>query len=43
MWTIIGTWRMAKEGVEEGAELLSQGGNVFDALENAVKIVENDP
>ena len=43
MWIIIGTWRMAKEGVEEGAELLSQGGNVFDALEKAVKIVENDP
>lgn len=43
MWTIIGTWRMAKEGVEEGAELLKQGKNVFDALENAVKIVENDP
>ena len=34
---------MAKEGVEEGAELLNQGKNVFDALENAVKIVENDP
>lgn len=43
MWTIIGTWRMAKEGVEEGAELLNQGKSVFDALENAVKIVENDP
>ena len=43
MWTIIGTWRMAKEGVEEGAKLLNQGCSALDALENAVKVVENDP
>ncbi len=43
MWTMIATWRMAKEGVEKAAEILADNGNVLDALECAVKIVENDP
>ena len=43
MWRMIATWRMAKEGVEKGSRILSEEGNVFDALECAVKEVENDP
>lgn len=43
MWTIIATWRMAKEGVEKGAEILKNHGSALDVIETAAKEVENDP
>jgi len=41
MWGIIGTWEMAYDGVKEGARMLKEQGNVFDALETCVRIVED--
>lgn len=43
MWGIIATWRMAIEGVEEASKRLSNNGNCLDAIEEAVKIVEDNP
>ncbi len=43
MWGMIATWRMAKEGIEEGARILSAGGDAADATETAVKAVEDCP
>lgn len=43
MWGIIATWRMALEGVEEGADLLNKKGNAADAIEIAVQNVEDNP
>ena len=43
MWAMIATWRMAKEGLEKASELLKQEGSVLDALECAVKEVEDFP
>ena len=41
MWGIIATWRMAKEGIEEGAKILAHNGNAGDAIETAIKAVED--
>lgn len=43
MWGMIATWRMALEGVIEGAEILTNDGNAADAIEKAVKNVEDNP
>lgn len=43
MWGIIATWRMAIEGVEEGSIKLSNGVSCLDAIEGAIKIVEDNP
>ncbi|HBG39612.1 MAG TPA: N(4)-(beta-N-acetylglucosaminyl)-L-asparaginase, partial [Clostridiaceae bacterium] len=42
-WTIIGTWRMALEGIEKSSELLKNGRNSKDAVETAIKMVEDFP
>ena len=41
MWGIIGTWEMAYDGVKEGARMLKEQGQVFDALETCVRLVED--
>ena len=43
MWTIVATWRMSKEGIEKGAEILKEKGSALDAIECAAKVVEDDP
>lgn len=43
MWGMIATWRMAKEGVDKGCTLLKDGGDAGDAIEMAVKEVEDFP
>ncbi len=43
MWGMIATWRMALEGVGKGAEMLRQGGDAGDAVERAVREVEDFP
>ena len=43
MWGIIATWRMAAEGVGKAAEILKNGGDAGDAIETAVKEVEDFP
>ena len=42
-WGMIATWRMASEGVTLGSEILKNGGKCQDALEEAVKFVEDYP
>lgn len=42
-WAIIATWRMALEGVSAASELLKSGGSASDAVETAVKMVEDYP
>lgn len=42
-WGMIATWRMASEGVSLGSEILKNGGKCQDALEEAVKFVEDYP
>ncbi|WP_392486184.1 N(4)-(beta-N-acetylglucosaminyl)-L-asparaginase [Haloimpatiens sp. FM7315] len=42
-WAIIGTWRMAIEGVTESAVDLNNGAFAGDAIEKAIKIVEDFP
>ncbi len=42
-WGMIATWRMASEGVSLGSEMLKNGGKCQDALEEAVKFVEDYP
>lgn len=42
-WGIIGTWRMALEGVIQGKNILIEGGSSLDAVEAAVKMVEDCP
>lgn len=42
-WGMIGTWRMALEGLAESAEKLKEGGLIGDAIEQAIKQVENHP
>lgn len=42
-WGIIATWRMALEGVSAAAEMLKSGGSSGDAVEGAVKMVEDYP
>lgn len=43
MWGIIATWRMAIEGIDESAQQLSKGMDAGDAIEHAIKIVEDYP
>lgn len=43
MHGIIATWRMAKEGIEQGFEQLNQNGKASDAIETAIKTVEDFP
>lgn len=43
MWGMIATWRMAVEGVTKGCEMLKEGGNAGDAIETAVREVEDFP
>ena len=43
MWGIIATWRMAHDGVCKAQELLSKGGEAGEALEEAIKEVEDYP
>ncbi len=43
MWGMIATWRMAAEGIAAGAEILAAGGNSGDAIETAVRAVEDFP
>ncbi len=42
-WGIIATWRMALEGVEEAAKLLQDKKSSGDAVEIAIKMVEDFP
>lgn len=42
-WGIIGTWRMALEGLEEGKKILEDNGFIGDAIEEAIKSVEDFP
>ncbi|MEG0277298.1 MAG: N(4)-(beta-N-acetylglucosaminyl)-L-asparaginase [Coprobacillus sp.] len=41
MWGIIATWRMAAEGVTKASELLENGGQAGDAIEMAIRDVED--
>ena len=43
MHGIIATWRMAMEGIEQGFEQLNQNGKASDAIETAIKAVEDFP
>jgi N4-(beta-N-acetylglucosaminyl)-L-asparaginase len=43
MWGIIATWRMALEGIEKASEILQKEGSAGDAIETAVKEVEDFP
>lgn len=42
-WGIIGTWRMALEGIVESSELLKDGQSSLDAIERAIRMVEDCP
>ncbi len=43
MWGIIATWRMAVEGITEASYILENHGDAGDAIETAIKEVENFP
>ena len=43
MWGMIATWRMAYDGVKEGVALLKDDGMAGDAIETAIKAVEDYP
>lgn len=43
MWGIIGTWRMALEGIEKAGMMLQEGADAGDAVETAVREVEDFP
>lgn len=43
MWGMIATWRMALEGVTKGCEMLKENGDAGDAIETAIKEVEDFP
>lgn len=43
MWGIIATWRMALEGINEAEDILKNNGDAGDAIECAVKYVEDFP
>lgn len=43
MWGIIATWRMAVEGIESACDLLTKDGDAGDAIETAIKEVEDFP
>lgn len=42
-WGIIATWRMALEGIDEASKLLGDKGSSKDAIEIAIKAVEDFP
>lgn len=42
-WSIIATWEFSLSGVEKGAEVLREGGEALDAIEEAAIIIEDDP
>ena len=35
MWGIIATWRMAVEGISKASQVLAEGGDAGDAIENS--------
>ena len=41
MWGMIATWRMAVEGITEGSHILKDNGSAGDAIETAIKAVED--
>ena len=43
MWGIIATWCMAHEGVEKAVKILKEDGKAGDAIEKAIKNVEDFP
>ncbi len=43
MWGIIATWRMAVEGIGKASEMLKAEGDAGDAIETAIKEVEDFP
>lgn len=43
MWGIIATWRMAVEGITEASHILEKNGDAGDAIETAIKEVEDFP
>lgn len=43
MWGIIATWRMAVEGITKAETILKNGGDAGDAIEVAIKDVEDFP
>ncbi|MEG0735703.1 MAG: isoaspartyl peptidase/L-asparaginase, partial [Longicatena sp.] len=43
MWGIIATWRMAVEGISKAGEMLENDGISGDAIEVAIKEVEDFP
>ena len=43
MWGMIATWRMAVEGITKGAEILEESGDAGDAIELAIRQVEDFP
>lgn len=42
-WGIIATWEMALEGVRHASKMLENGLNAADSMEEAIKMVENNP
>lgn len=43
MWGMIATWRMAVEGITEGADTLKKGGSAEEAIVEAISEVEDFP
>lgn len=43
MWGIIATWSMAMEGISKASEMLNDGSDAGDAIEIAIKEVEDFP
>ncbi|BBM36142.1 N(4)-(beta-N-acetylglucosaminyl)-L-asparaginase [Pseudoleptotrichia goodfellowii] len=43
MWGIIATWTMAKDGLEEGKKILENKGEAGEAIEKAIRSVEDFP
>ncbi|MFR7592176.1 MAG: N(4)-(beta-N-acetylglucosaminyl)-L-asparaginase [Longibaculum sp.] len=41
MWGIIATWRMAMEGINEASQILEKNGDAGEAIETAIKAVED--
>ncbi|MCW1300671.1 MAG: N(4)-(beta-N-acetylglucosaminyl)-L-asparaginase [Candidatus Parvarchaeota archaeon] len=42
-FTIIATWSFSASGVKIGSEILKNGGHIFDAIEETIKAIEDDP
>lgn len=42
MWGIIATWSMASDGVIEGSKILNKNGLISDAIEIAIRTVEDE-